>query len=66
MKVTEPVGVGRPDVAGETVAVNVTVWPKTDGLFDEMTFVVVLALLTVWPPIKVAVLVVKLVLAAGL
>src|SRR5436305_157792 len=34
-KVTVPVGVPLPDVAA-TVAVNVTGWPNTDGLADEV------------------------------
>jgi hypothetical protein len=38
LNVTVPVA-----VAGETVAVNVTGWPKTDGLADEASVVVVLA-----------------------
>ena len=31
-----------------TVAVKVTPWPETDGLTEELTTVVVLALLTTW------------------
>ena len=47
MKVTEPVGVPVPD-AGLTVAVNVTAWPKTDELSEEVRLVVVaVAALTV-------------------
>ena len=45
--VTVPVGVPAPGATGETVAVNVTDWPKTDGFTDEVTVVVVSALLTV-------------------
>jgi hypothetical protein len=37
--VTVPVGVPLPET-GLTVAVNVTVWPKTDGFNDEVTVVV--------------------------
>ena len=43
-----------------TVAVNVTLWPYTDGFVDEATTVVVLAGVTVWPPVNVPLLVVKL------
>jgi hypothetical protein len=35
-------------VDGVTVAVKVTAWPKVDGLTDEATAVVLVALLTVW------------------
>ncbi len=48
LKVTVPVGA---PTAGETtlmVAVKVTVWPKTEGLLELATVVVVLPLLTVW------------------
>ena len=41
--VTVPVGVPAPGATGETVAVKVTDWPKTDGLADEVMPVVVLA-----------------------
>src|ERR1019366_3141171 len=44
--VTDPVGVPPPGATGETVAVKVTDWPKTEGFTDEVTAVVVLALLT--------------------
>ena len=44
--VTVPTGVPAPGATGDTVAVNVTDWPKTDGLTDEVTVVAVLALLT--------------------
>jgi hypothetical protein len=44
-KVTVPVGV--PEMALMTVAVNVTDWPKVEGLSDEVTVVVVCAGLTV-------------------
>lgn len=46
-KVTVPVGVPDPGATGETVAVKVTDCPKTGRLNDEVTVVVVLALLTV-------------------
>jgi len=45
LKVTVPVGV--PVVEDETIAVNVTGWPKVDGFCDDVTVVVVLALFTV-------------------
>ncbi len=46
-KVTEPVRVPAPGAVASTVAVKVTLWPKTEGLGAEVTLVVVLALLTV-------------------
>jgi hypothetical protein len=45
-KVIVPVGVPVPGATGETVAVKATDWPKTEGFTDEVTVVVVLALLT--------------------
>ena len=48
LKMTVPVGVPEPGAAALAVAVKVTVWPDTDGLAEEVTAVVVLALLTVW------------------
>ena len=45
-KVTVPVGVPAPGATADTVAVNVTDWPKTEGFADEVTVVEVLALLT--------------------
>jgi len=45
-KVTVPVGVPAPGATGETVAVNVTDWPKIEGFTDEVTVVTELALLT--------------------
>ena len=48
VKVTVPVGVPEPGATALTVAVKVTVWPDTDGLTEEVTVVVLLALLTVW------------------
>jgi hypothetical protein len=47
LKVTVPEGVPEPGAAALTVAVRVTVWPKTDGLTDEPSAVVVLSRLTV-------------------
>ena len=38
VKVTVPTGTPEPEV---TVAVNVTDWPNTDGLGEELTVVVV-------------------------
>ena len=46
-------------VPGATVAVKVTDWPKFDGLSEEATDVVVVARLTVYPPLKVPVLLAK-------
>src|SRR6266516_4835510 len=48
VKVTVPVGVPAPGATALTVAVKVTIWPDTDGLTEEVTVVVLLALLTVW------------------
>lgn len=45
-KLTVPLGVPAPGDAAETVAVNVTDWPKTEGLTDDVTAVVVLSLFT--------------------
>ena len=47
LKVTVPVGVPAPGGFTLTVAVNVTDWPKTDGLTEEATVVVVGAWVTV-------------------
>ena len=47
LKVTVPVGMPVPGAVAITVAVKVTDCPKTEGLIDELTAVVVLALLTV-------------------
>lgn len=44
--VTVPVGVPVPGATADTVAVKVTDWPKADGFRDEVTVVVVSALLT--------------------
>jgi len=46
-KVTVPVGVPDPGAEAETVAVKVTDWPKTEGLAEEVTVVVVFDLFTV-------------------
>ncbi len=46
-KFTVPVGLPAPGATTVTVAVKVTLCPKTDGFTDEATVVVVLALLTV-------------------
>jgi hypothetical protein len=43
-----PVGVPAPGAAAETLAVKVTAWPYAEGLAEEVTDVVVSALLTVW------------------
>ena len=45
-KVTVPVGLPGP--LPVTVAVKVTFWPEADGLTEDTTAVLVLALLTVW------------------
>ena len=45
-KVTVPVGVPTPGANADTVAVNVTDWPNTDGFTEEVTVVVVSALIT--------------------
>ena len=60
LNVTVPVGVPEPGEFAITVAVNVTVWPKTVGLWSDEIVVVVLAVLTVCPPESVAELPLKL------
>ncbi len=45
-KLTVPAGLPAPGATTATVAVNVTLWPKTEGLADEARVVVVLALFT--------------------
>jgi len=40
-KETVPVGVPEPGAADATVAVNVTLWPNTDGLAEEISATVV-------------------------
>ena len=57
---TVPVGVPAPGDTAVTVALKVTDWPNTEGLTDEFTAVELLALLTVWPPASVPLLVLKL------
>ena len=47
VNVMVPVGVPAPGATTLTVAVNVTDWPNTEGLVEELTDVVVLAGLTV-------------------
>ena len=47
-KLTVPVGVPLPGATALTVAVKVTDSPKTEGLSDEVTLLVVAAWLTVW------------------
>ena len=44
---TVPVGVPAPGAVMLIVAVNVTLWPDTDGLVLASTAVLVLALLTI-------------------
>jgi hypothetical protein len=45
-KVTVPVGVPGDELV--TVAVKVTLWPKSDGFSDEVSVVVVAGEFTVW------------------
>src|SRR5690349_23599285 len=45
--VTVPVGVPLPGATADTVAVNVTGWPKTEGLAEDVTVVDVSVLSTV-------------------
>src|SRR5712691_11100062 len=54
LKVTVPLGVPAPGATGLTVAVKITDWPNTEGLAEEVTVVVVSALLTVNVPLPVA------------
>ena len=54
-KITWPVEV--PRLLLVTVAVNMTLWPHTEGLTADASVVVVLALFTVW--VSVPLLVVK-------
>src|SRR5262249_36198678 len=44
---TEPVGVPDPGATATTVALNVTLWPTTEGFAGEVTLVIVLAGFTV-------------------
>src|ERR1041385_9071363 len=48
LKVAVPVGRPAPGARAVKVAVKMTGWPATDGLTEEATVLVVLALLTVW------------------
>jgi len=57
---TVPVGVPAPGAVILIVAVKVTFWPALDGLTEELTTMLVLALLTVCPPDKVPLLLEKL------
>src|SRR5438445_5935319 len=57
---TVPVGVPAPEPVTATVAVKVTAWLGAEGLTEDFTVVLLVALLTVWlrvllvPPAKVA------------
>src|SRR5438552_18977084 len=53
---TVPEGVPPPGDVILIVAVNVTAWPGTDGLTEELTAVLVFALFTDSPPVKPALL----------
>jgi hypothetical protein len=57
---TVPVGVPDPGGFAVTVAVKVTLSPKTDGLADEAMAVVVSSMFTTWPPAIEPLLVPKL------
>ena len=48
LKTTVPVGKPAPGATTPMAAVSVTDWPKTAGLAEEVSAVVVSALLTVW------------------
>src|SRR5438034_7016173 len=48
LKVTVPVGMPEPGATAVTKAVKVTAWPAAAGLSDEVSVVLVDALLTVW------------------
>src|SRR6266568_2047068 len=61
LKMTVPEGVPEPGEVGITVAVKVTDWPKTDGLVEEVSVVVLSDLLTTWDKAGELVLVLKLV-----
>src|SRR5438105_3092393 len=60
LKLTVPVGVPAPGKLAVTVAVNVTLWPNTDGFADDVSAVLVLAWFTVCVSVAL-VLVAKLV-----
>ena len=47
LKVTVPVDAPLPGATAATVAVNITDWPNTDGLCEEITTVELPALFTV-------------------
>src|SRR5271169_6059401 len=47
-KVTVPVGVPEPGAFAVTVVVNVIDWPKSDGLTEDATVVLLASWLTVW------------------
>src|SRR2546422_4040016 len=47
-KLTVPVGVPEAEPVTITVAVNVTLWPHTQGVTDDVTALLVLPLFTVW------------------
>ena len=49
LKVTVPVGIPLPGELAATVAVNVTGWPKAEGLAEELKVVVEASAFTVWP-----------------
>ena len=59
---TVPVRVPEPGATALTVAVKVTDWPKTEGLAEEATVVLLPAWLTLWVTVA-EVLAVKLVSA---
>jgi hypothetical protein len=48
MKVTVPVGVPEPGAAALTTAVKLTDWPAVEEPDDEVSVVVVEAMLTSW------------------
>src|SRR5204863_7205641 len=48
LKVTVPAGVPAPGEVALLVAVNVTDWPNTVGFVEEISAVLVFALLIVW------------------
>jgi hypothetical protein len=55
LNVTVPVGVPAPGETAATVAVKVTFWPFAEGFCDEVTLVVVFALLTVCATVELLV-----------
>jgi hypothetical protein len=56
---TVPVGMPAPGAVTLMVAVKVTLWSDTDGLIEDVTTAFVLALVTVWPPGNVPLLLAK-------